>query len=68
MTMSLNFGGPSDDLLFFFATETTGLPRDWSAPLRQLDNWPRMVQLAWLLCDAAGNEIASASRIVLPQG
>ena len=68
MTMSLNFGGPSDDLLFFFDTETTGLPRDWSAPLRQLDNWPRMVQLAWLLCDAAGNEIASASRIVRPQG
>ena len=68
MTMSLNFGGPSADLLFFFDTETTGLPRDWSAPLRQLDNWPRMVQLAWLLCDAAGNEIASASRIVRPQG
>ena len=68
MTMQLNFNGPSDRRLFFFDTETTGLPRDWSAPLRQLDNWPRMVQLAWLLCDAAGNEIASASRIVRPQG
>ena len=68
MTMSLNFGGPSDDLLFFFDTETTGLPRDWSAPLRQLDNWPRMVQLAWLLCDEAGNELASANRIIRPDG
>ena len=68
MTMNLNFDGPSDRRLFFFDTETTGLPRDWSAPLRQLDNWPRMVQLAWLLCDAAGNELASASRIIRPQG
>lgn len=68
MTMSLNFDGPSDVLLFFFDTETTGLPRSWNAPLRDLDNWPRMVQLAWLLCDGAGNEIAAASRIVLPQG
>ena len=66
--MSLNFNGPSDVLRFFFDTETTGLPRSWNAPLRDLDNWPRMVQLAWLLCDDAGNEIASASRIVRPQG
>ncbi|HQN80738.1 MAG TPA: hypothetical protein PLB64_06750, partial [Kiritimatiellia bacterium] len=26
------------------------------------------VQLAWLLCDEAGNELASASRIIRPQG
>ena len=52
----LNFNGPSDARLFFFDTETTGLPRDWNAPLRDLDNWPRLVQLAWLLCDEAGLE------------
>ena len=70
MTMNLNFNGPSDRRLFFFDTETTGLPRDWNAPLnsRTLANWPRMVQLAWILCDDAGNELASASRIILPQG
>ena len=66
--MMLNFNGPSDKRLFFFDTETTGLPRSWNAPLRDLDNWPRMVQLAWLLCDEAGNELAHASRIILPQG
>lgn len=64
----LNFNPPSSSLLFFFDTETTGLPRNWNAPLRDLDNWPRMVQLAWILCDDAGNEIASANRIVRPQG
>ena len=68
MTMNLNFDGPSDRRLFFFDTETTGLPRDWNAPLRHLENWPRMVQLAWIFCDDAGNELASASRIIRPQG
>jgi len=70
MTMQLNFNGPSDRRLFFFDTETTGLPRDWNAPLnaRTLANWPRMVQLAWILCDDAGNELASACRIIRPQG
>ena len=68
MDMMLNFNGPSDKRLFFFDTETTGLPRSWNAPLRDLDHWPRMVQLAWLLCDEAGNELAHASRIIRPQG
>ena len=27
-----------------------------------------MVQLAWLLCDEAGNELAHASRIIRPEG
>ncbi len=68
MDMLLNFNGPSDIRLFFFDTETTGLPRRWDAPLKDLDNWPRMVQLAWLLCDEAGNELAAANRIIRPQG
>jgi DNA polymerase III subunit epsilon len=68
MDMLLNFNGPSDSFLLFFDTETTGLPRNWNAPLHDLDNWPRMVQLAWILCDEAGNELASANRIILPQG
>lgn len=70
MDMMLNFNGPSDTRLFFFDTETTGLPRRWDLPLSPgtLANWPRMVQLAWLLCDDAGNEIASANRIILPHG
>ena len=64
----LNFSGAAQERLFFFDTETTGLPRNWNAPLRDLDNWPRLVQLAWLLCDEAGNELVHASRIIRPQG
>lgn len=70
MTMNLNFSGKTDRRLFFFDTETTGLPRDWNAPLnsRTLSNWPRMVQLAWLFCDEDGNELATGTRIVRPEG
>jgi len=33
--------------ILFFDTETTGLPKNWKAPVEQLDNWPRLVQIAW---------------------
>ena len=33
MTMNLNFSGKTDRRLFFFDTETTGLPRDWNAAI-----------------------------------
>jgi len=36
-------------MYLFFDTETTGLPRSWNAPISELDNWPRMVQIAWLV-------------------
>ena len=35
-------------MYLFFDTETTGLPRRWNAPVTDVDNWPRLVQLAWI--------------------
>jgi len=35
-------------MYLFFDTETTGLPKKWKAPITDLDNWPRLVQLAYL--------------------
>jgi DNA polymerase III subunit epsilon len=35
-------------MYIFFDTETTGLPQNYNAPLSDLNNWPRMVQLAWV--------------------
>ena len=40
-----------------FDTETTGLPKNFNAPLSDSDNWPRMVQIAWQLHDEDGNLI-----------
>jgi len=33
----------------FFDTETTGLPINWKAPVSQVANWPRMIQLGVLV-------------------
>ena len=50
--------------LLFFDTETTGVPRNYKAPASDLKNWPRLVQIAWLLADDDGGEIESAEYIV----
>jgi len=52
----------------FFDTETTGLPKDYKAPVADLDNWPRLVQLAYLLFDTGGNELSSGDFIIKPEG
>ena len=55
-------------MYLFFDTETTGLPGDDRRPYEDVDNWPRLVQLAFLLTDADGNEINAACHIVKPDG
>lgn len=55
-------------MYLFFDTETTGLPKNWQAPLSDSDNWPRMVQLAWMLYDTHGRQLASANEIIRPVG
>jgi len=55
-------------MYLFFDTETTGLPRDWNAPVTQLDNWPRLVQLAWILYDESGDKLDERAHIVKPEG
>ncbi|MBD3289860.1 3'-5' exonuclease [candidate division KSB1 bacterium] len=51
-----------------FDTETTGLPKNWKAPLNDLNNWPRMVQIAWVLYDEQGIELEAANYIIKPNG
>lgn len=55
-------------MYLFFDTETTGLPRDWKAPVTDANNWPRLVQLAYLYYDNSGNIIAGGNSIVKPEG
>lgn len=55
-------------MYLFFDTETTGLPRNWKAPITDLNNWPRLVQLAYLLFDEAGNQISEGDFIIKPEG
>uniref|UniRef100_UPI0030EBA876 3'-5' exonuclease n=1 Tax=uncultured Cyclobacterium sp. TaxID=453820 RepID=UPI0030EBA876 len=55
-------------MYLIFDTETTGLPRNYNAPMSDLDNWPRLVQLAWQLHDEKGKLISNNNYIVKPEG
>lgn len=51
-----------------FDTETTGLPKNWQAPMADLDNWPRVIQLAWLVADPKGETLKSHEILIRPNG
>jgi DNA polymerase III epsilon subunit-like protein len=54
--------------ILFFDTETTGLPVNWDAPVDDLNNWPRLVQLAWQVYDQHHNLIEEKDFIIKPNG
>ncbi len=55
-------------MYLFFDTETTGLPKKWDAPITDLENWPRLVQIAWILFDEDGSQILSKKYVIKPEG
>lgn len=52
----------------FFDTETTGLPKNWKAPVSDFENWPRIVQIAWAQYDESGIRIGFKNYILKPEG
>lgn len=55
-------------MYLIFDTETTGLPMSYNAPMSDLDNWPRLVQLAWQLHDDRGRLLSNKNYIIRPEG
>ncbi len=55
-------------MFLIFDTETTGLPKNYKAPVSDSDNWPRMVQIAWQLHDESGKLLTNKNYIVKPDG
>ncbi len=55
-------------MYLIFDTETTGLPRNKTAPLTDHENWPRLVQIAWQLHDNKGKLLSQHNYIVKPEG
>lgn len=53
-------------MYLFFDTETTGVPSNYKAPVTDLKNWPRLVQIAWILQDKDGRELAKECFIIKP--
>lgn len=48
----------------FFDTETTGLALNYRAPYTEVSNWPRIVQLSWLIADSGGEIIKESDCII----
>lgn len=55
-------------MILFFDTETTGVPKDYRAPVTDSKNWPRLVQIAWILADETGGQIETFTAIIKPDG
>ena len=56
------------DQILVFDTETSDLPRDWRRPASDVDNWPHLVQIAWIVCDLRFKVKRSFSTLIRPEG
>ena len=55
-------------MYLFFDVETNGKPRNWRAPANDTFNWPRMVQIAWLLYNEDRELIDQKEYTIKPEG
>jgi len=55
-------------LIFAFDTETHDLPVSYDAHPNDVTNWPRVVQLGWVLADRDGRVIEKSCELVQPGG
>ena len=55
-------------MFLFFDVETTGVPRNWKAPVSDTFNWPRAVQIAWLFYDKDRRLIEEKDYTIQPEG
>jgi len=54
--------------ILVFDTETNGKAKNFKAPMTDLNNWPRITQLAYQLYDRQGVLIKSFQSIIKPDG
>lgn len=52
----------------FFDTECNGLPKYYNIDVCITSNWPRLIQLAWIVTDEAGNIVKRQNYIIKPNG
>lgn len=55
-------------MIIVFDTETNGLPKNWKATMADVDNWPRIVQLAWAVFNEEGKQVRGQQHIIRPDG
>lgn len=52
----------------FFDCETIGLPKNYKASYQDIDNWPRVMSLAWVVTDHTGNVLTQHYHMIRPDG
>ncbi|MFW6246898.1 MAG: exonuclease domain-containing protein [bacterium] len=53
-------------MYLFFDVETTGKPKKYNASYKDIDNWPRLVQLAFIVYDENKNPVWEVDHIIKP--
>ena len=51
-----------------FDTETSGLPTSYKASFSDVNAWPRIVEIAWIMIDSNFKPLSSSQFIVRPDG
>jgi len=54
--------------IFFLDCETTGVPIDYKASYTDVDNWPRVISLAWILARQNSTVISEQHKLIKPDG
>jgi|BioPla2DNA2_1021312.scaffolds.fasta_scaffold06255_7 DNA polymerase-3 subunit epsilon len=57
-----------EQMYLIFDTETAGLPRRGQIPYISVRSWPRLVQIAWVVCDDSQTILEKKSTLVKPEG
>ena len=58
---------PRMSKLVFFDTETDGLPKNYKAPVTDTHNWPRIMQLGWVVADKETRTVISShDHLIIP--
>ena len=52
----------------FFDTECNGLPRNYKASATDTNNWPHLIQLAWIITNKQGVILKRQNHLIYPQG
>lgn len=55
-------------MYLIFDTETTGLPINYNIPPSNVENWPRVIQIAWICYDLHGIIINKKNFLIKPNG
>lgn len=48
----------------FLDTETSGLPKKWNRKYTDSDNWPHVLQLAWIIFDKEMQEVKRSNKYI----